>query len=55
MNLLFNTAAIGDEESVGRAIKESGVPRSEIFITTKLAYVFFCGPRHLFLIKQQEH
>jgi diketogulonate reductase-like aldo/keto reductase len=29
-------AAYGNEESVGRAIKESGVPRKEIFLTTKL-------------------
>lgn len=34
----IDTAAMyGDEESVGRAIRESGVPREEIFITTKLA------------------
>lgn len=26
----------GNEESVGRAIKDSGIPREEIFITTKL-------------------
>jgi diketogulonate reductase-like aldo/keto reductase len=33
----IDTAAIyGNEESVGRAIKESGVPRSEVFLTTKL-------------------
>ncbi|KAF9478005.1 Aldo/keto reductase [Pholiota conissans] len=36
----IDTAAMyGDEESVGRAIKESGIPRSEIFITTKLASI----------------
>ncbi len=29
-------AAYGNEESVGRAIRESGIPRSEIFLTTKL-------------------
>ncbi|GMQ58972.1 glyoxal/methylglyoxal reductase [Vallitalea sediminicola] len=29
-------AAYGNEESVGRAIKDSGVDRSEIFVTTKL-------------------
>jgi hypothetical protein len=28
-----------NEEEVGRAIRESGVPRSEIFVTTKL-YAF---------------
>ncbi len=29
-------SAYGNEEGVGRAIRESGVPREEIFITTKL-------------------
>jgi diketogulonate reductase-like aldo/keto reductase len=29
-------AAYGNEESVGRAIKDSGIPRDELFITTKL-------------------
>lgn len=29
-------AAYGNEEGVGRAIAESGIPRSELFITTKL-------------------
>ena len=33
----IDTAAIyGNEESVGIAIKESGIPREELFITTKL-------------------
>jgi diketogulonate reductase-like aldo/keto reductase len=33
----IDTAAIyGNEESVGRAIKESGVPRKDIFLTTKV-------------------
>ncbi|MHC1694258.1 MAG: aldo/keto reductase [Eubacteriales bacterium] len=33
----IDTAAIyGNEESVGKAIRESGIPRSEIFLTTKL-------------------
>jgi diketogulonate reductase-like aldo/keto reductase len=33
----IDTAAIyGNEEGVGRGIKESGVPRKEIFLTTKL-------------------
>jgi methylglyoxal/glyoxal reductase len=33
----IDTAAIyGNEDGVGRAIKESGVPREELFITTKL-------------------
>lgn len=30
---------IGSEEPVGKAIRESDVPREEIFVTTKLAYV----------------
>lgn len=30
-------AAYGNEEGVGRAVRESGIPREEIFITTKLA------------------
>ena len=33
--------AYGNEESVGRALRESGVPRDEVFITTK----FFPGRR----------
>jgi len=34
---LIDTARIyGNEEGVGRGIKESGIPRKEIFITTKL-------------------
>jgi diketogulonate reductase-like aldo/keto reductase len=34
---LIDTAKIyGNEEGVGRGIKESGVPRKEIFVTTKL-------------------
>lgn len=33
----IDTAAIyGNEESVGRAIKKSGIPREELFVTTKL-------------------
>ncbi|MDP4108226.1 MAG: aldo/keto reductase, partial [Bacillota bacterium] len=33
----IDTAAIyGNEEGVGQAIKESGVPRENLFITTKL-------------------
>ncbi len=33
----IDTAQIyGNEESVGKAIKESGIPRNELFITTKL-------------------
>src|SRR6202165_2497983 len=29
--------AYGNEESVGRALRDSGVPRDELFITTKFA------------------
>src|SRR5580700_166446 len=29
--------AYGNEESVGRALRDSGVPRDEVFITTKFA------------------
>src|SRR5277367_5649699 len=34
--LLFNRYSYGTEPAVGAAIKKSGVPRSELFITTKL-------------------
>lgn len=35
---LIDTAAVyGNEEAVGRAIASSGIPRAEIFVTTKLA------------------
>jgi 2,5-diketo-D-gluconate reductase A len=35
---LIDTAAVyGNEEAVGRAITASGIPRAEIFVTTKLA------------------
>ena len=34
--LIDTAAAYFNEESVGKAIKESGVPRNELFITTKL-------------------
>ena len=33
---------LGNEESVGIAIRESKIPRNEIFLTTKLALVPFC-------------
>ncbi len=33
-----DTAEPGDEQSVGEALHESSVPRSEIFLTTKLEY-----------------
>jgi diketogulonate reductase-like aldo/keto reductase len=29
----------GNEEAVGAAIRASGIPREEIFVTTKLSYV----------------
>jgi diketogulonate reductase-like aldo/keto reductase len=33
----IDTAALyGNEEDVGRAVRESGVPRSEVFVVTKL-------------------
>lgn len=39
---LIDTAAVyGNEAAVGRAIKASGVPREEIFVTTKLATADF--------------
>ena len=34
--LIDTAAAYMNEESVGAAVKKSGVPRSELFITTKL-------------------
>jgi 2,5-diketo-D-gluconate reductase A len=34
--LLDTAASYGNEEAVGRAIKRSGVPRGEVFVTTKL-------------------
>ena len=34
--LIDTAAAYGNEEAVGKAIKRSGVPRAELFITTKL-------------------
>jgi diketogulonate reductase-like aldo/keto reductase len=34
--LIDTAAAYGNEEAVGRAIKKSGIARSEIFVTTKL-------------------
>lgn len=34
--LIDTTASYGNEEAVGRAIKQSGVPREELFVTTKL-------------------
>jgi hypothetical protein len=34
--LIDTAAAYGNEEAVGNAIKRSGVPREELFVTTKL-------------------
>ena len=34
--LIDTAAAYGNEEAVGRAIRRSGIPREEIFVTTKL-------------------
>ncbi|MGW2329290.1 aldo/keto reductase [Streptomyces sp. NPDC001700] len=34
--LLDTAASYGNEEAVGRAIKASGIPRDELFVTTKL-------------------
>jgi 2,5-diketo-D-gluconate reductase A len=34
--LIDTAAAYGDEEAVGRAITSSGIPREELFVTTKL-------------------
>ncbi len=34
--LLDTAAAYGNEEAVGRAVAKSGVPREDLFITTKL-------------------
>ena len=38
----------GNEESVGRAVRESGIPRSEIFVTTKLWPTDFLAPEAAF-------
>jgi 2,5-diketo-D-gluconate reductase A len=35
--LIDTAASYGNEAAVGRAIRESGIPRAEIFVTTKLA------------------
>lgn len=34
--LIDTAASYGNEEAVGRAIKRSGVPRQDLFVTTKL-------------------
>ena len=40
--MIDTAAAYGNEEAVGRAIKKCGVPRGELFVTTKLWYAD-CG------------
>lgn len=40
--MIDTAAAYGNEEDVGRAIKKCGVPRGELFVTTKLWYAD-CG------------
>ena len=46
---LIDTAKYyGNEESVGRAVRESGIARKEIFITTKLWPTDFFNPRKAF-------
>lgn len=39
LTYLLQAWGYSNEEYVGKAIRESGVPRSEIFLTTKLWYV----------------
>ena len=34
--LIDTAASYGNEEAVGRGIRRSGIPREEIFVTTKL-------------------
>ena len=34
--LLDTAASYGNEEAVGRAMRSSGIPRDELFVTTKL-------------------
>ncbi|GAA4813592.1 hypothetical protein GCM10023220_51420 [Streptomyces ziwulingensis] len=41
--LLDTAAAYGNEEAVGRAVKAAGVPREELFVTTKLWVQTACG------------
>lgn len=43
-----NIAVVGTERSVGQAIKESGIPREELFITTKLAFGVFLDREGLY-------
>lgn len=37
VRLIDTAAAYGNEAAVGKAVRESGIPRAEIFVTTKLA------------------
>jgi diketogulonate reductase-like aldo/keto reductase len=39
MTLPFRIAGYGNEEAVGKAIRESGIPREKFFVTTKLKQV----------------
>lgn len=34
--LIDTAASYGNEEAVGKAVRECGVPREELFVTTKL-------------------
>lgn len=34
--LIDTAASYGNEEAVGRALRSSGIPRDELFVTTKL-------------------
>ena len=34
--LIDTAASYGNEEAVGRALRRSGIPRDELFVTTKL-------------------
>lgn len=43
--LIDTAAAYENEQAVGRAIKRSGIPREEIFITTKLWITDTCYER----------
>ncbi|HWP61780.1 MAG TPA: aldo/keto reductase [Candidatus Paceibacterota bacterium] len=46
---LIDTAKYyGNEVSVGKAVRESGIPRSDIFVTTKLWPTDFLHPRKAF-------
>jgi len=46
---LIDTATLyGNEKSVGKAVRESGIPREEIFVTTKLWPTDFFSPQAAF-------